>query len=306
MESQLLRKATTSPFSFLDLPREIRDKIYRELLCSHKVSEPMDELDVLQRYRFQVAILRCSRQTNFEAGAVLFNENCFILMEINTRELSKRFDPHPILQNTILRHSAVKHEWPPSQLSVGRLRPDALTALRQRVAANIRIDNITELHDMESDRFVVTPTELLMTTQLLSLPARCQQGGAWPYMLMEFGLWNCFLRINLPHRHRVHKETIIDGLLGLGGLTNINRVEVQGLAQTDEVRLSPLMRTSTYNFDECIARASVMEARGDRYLFSGDSEQGCLAYQSYYEGVAFLTFPRDPRGVPKEKRKLLS
>ncbi|KAL8917441.1 MAG: hypothetical protein Q9208_007935 [Pyrenodesmia sp. 3 TL-2023] len=174
------------------------------------------------------------------------------------------------------------------------------------VPVNIRIEDTTELPDAETDRFIITPTELLTTTQLLSIPARCQQGGAWPYIPMQFGFWTCRLRLNLFGRQRVHKETIIDGLLGLGGLTNINRVEVQGLTQTDEVRLSPLMRTSKYHIDECIARASVMEARGDRYLFSGDTEQGFRAYQSYYEGVAFLLFPRDPHGVPEEKRKLLS
>ncbi|KAL8897303.1 MAG: hypothetical protein Q9207_007277 [Kuettlingeria erythrocarpa] len=306
MESRLLQKSTTTPLPFFDLPREIRDQIYRELLCSSKVCEPMDEIDVLQRYRFQVAILRCSQQTNIEAGAVFYNENCFILMELNTRELSKRFAAYAILPNIILRHSALKHEWPPAQLPVGRLRPMALTDLRQKVAANIRIGNTTELHDMESDRFIITPAELLITTQLLSLPVRFHQSGAWPYTMMEFGRWACHLRFNLSGRHRVHKETIIDGLLGLGGLTNIFRVEVHGLLSTDEVRLSSLARTSSYNIDECIARASAMEARGDRYLFSGDPEQGFLAYKSYYEGVAFLLFPRDPQGIPEEKTRLLS
>ncbi|KAI4180423.1 MAG: hypothetical protein LQ346_006997 [Caloplaca aetnensis] len=306
MESQFLQESATTPFPFFYLPREIRDQIYRELLCSHKVCEPMDEVDVLQHYRFQVAILRCSRQTKIEAGAVFYNENCFILMELNTRELSKRFAAHAILPNIVLRHSALKHEWPPAQLPVGRLRPKALTDLRQQVAVNLRIENTTEMHDMESDRFIVTPTELLITTQLLSLPVRCQQSGAWPYTMMEFGRWACNLRFNLSGRHRIHKETIIDGLLGLGGLTNIYRVEVQGLPSTDEVQLSSLTRTSSYDIDECIARASLMEARGDRYLFSGDPEQGFLAYKSYYEGLAFLVFPRDPRGVLEEKTKRLS
>ena len=64
------------PFRILDLPREIRDQIYRELLTprikrAHK------------SYELETAILRVNRQMHRESSKVLYEENCWVFFIIN-------------------------------------------------------------------------------------------------------------------------------------------------------------------------------------------------------------------------------
>lgn len=265
-------------FRFLDLPREIRDQIYRELLSSNKVYEPINQVDIGRRYRYQVAILCCSRQTNDEATPILYDENCFILFELNWKITDADID-----ECIDLPFCRV---WPPPEFS---LEPNPLKVLRQRVALNVRLEQTAEDSTTESTDFIVTPWELFLTTQLLSMPVRRRHtsldgtwipSNSWP--------WTCSLHLNLRGRHRRHLETLIDGLLGFDGLTNIRMVKTSGFDSPDAVRLSSLIPSNGYHIDECLARASALVERGDRSFFSRDSAQGFLAFKCYYECLAYL------------------
>ena len=68
------------PASFLGLPRELRDKVYRELLLQDLVWEeipktfPLDEDK--NHYNFQLSILSVNKQIHEEASQVMYRENC--------------------------------------------------------------------------------------------------------------------------------------------------------------------------------------------------------------------------------------
>ncbi|KAL9024919.1 MAG: hypothetical protein Q9196_006159, partial [Gyalolechia fulgens] len=50
---------------------------------SGKVHEPVHQVSIARRYRYQVAMLRRNRQTNIEATPILYDDNLFILFELD-------------------------------------------------------------------------------------------------------------------------------------------------------------------------------------------------------------------------------
>ena len=65
------------PFSILDLPHEIRDQIYRELLTPPRIKMAH------RFYELETAILRANRQMHRESSKVLYEENCWVFFIIN-------------------------------------------------------------------------------------------------------------------------------------------------------------------------------------------------------------------------------
>ncbi len=68
-----------TPSSTINLPRELRDKIYRELLVPEKIRDPTEDVP---RYALEPVILRTNKQTHVEAANVLYGENLWILFQI--------------------------------------------------------------------------------------------------------------------------------------------------------------------------------------------------------------------------------
>lgn len=71
--------ARNTSFSFLDLARELRDKIYRELLVPEKVRDPNDPL---LGYKLHLAIIAVSKQTKEEAKKILYGENNWVICTV--------------------------------------------------------------------------------------------------------------------------------------------------------------------------------------------------------------------------------
>ncbi|KAL8843713.1 MAG: hypothetical protein Q9176_001921 [Flavoplaca citrina] len=67
---------------FLDFPKEIRDKIYSELLLAEKIFSKTSN-----RYRFPLTILKINRQINAEAYEVLYKANQWIKIQEEERSL---------------------------------------------------------------------------------------------------------------------------------------------------------------------------------------------------------------------------
>lgn len=68
-----------TPFRFLDLARELRDKIYRELLVPEKVRDPNDPL---LGYKLHLTIIAVSKQTKEEAKNILYGENNWLIFTV--------------------------------------------------------------------------------------------------------------------------------------------------------------------------------------------------------------------------------
>ena len=62
---------------FLDLSRELRDQIYRELLY-----QPIGYGAARRRHKFETSILRVNKQIHKEASRVLYEENAWVVFEI--------------------------------------------------------------------------------------------------------------------------------------------------------------------------------------------------------------------------------
>lgn len=64
-------------FRILNLPRELRDQIYRELLLADKVCA------ATFKYALEPAILRVNRQVHKECIPILYEENTWVLITVN-------------------------------------------------------------------------------------------------------------------------------------------------------------------------------------------------------------------------------
>lgn len=65
------------PLRFLDFPAEIREQVYREILCSANVRRDTGLGDGFVQYDFQLALLYANRQIHHEAKKI-FQDNVFV------------------------------------------------------------------------------------------------------------------------------------------------------------------------------------------------------------------------------------
>jgi hypothetical protein len=84
-----MTEATIPPFPFLRLPREIRDCIYRHLLAARLAyTDDYQRRDDSWPVRFAPAILRANKQISREAAQILYKENDWVVLKVNTQEYS--------------------------------------------------------------------------------------------------------------------------------------------------------------------------------------------------------------------------
>jgi len=67
-------------FRFLDLPREIRDKIYGILLCTFPRHESVTHVTMLSKKDFSPSILRANKQIYAESCDAMIKGNRFLLV----------------------------------------------------------------------------------------------------------------------------------------------------------------------------------------------------------------------------------
>lgn len=78
---------SSEPFRLLDLPRELRDQIYRERF----------QLDRLRRGNQSPALLRVNKQVYLEASAIMYDEKVWVMVTFNFRGVASNLDydvPH--------------------------------------------------------------------------------------------------------------------------------------------------------------------------------------------------------------------
>ncbi|KAL8650694.1 MAG: hypothetical protein Q9210_003676 [Variospora velana] len=205
---------------------------------------------------------------HIEATPILYTENCLILLQLNWEPPNYGF---PSIA------------WPPP-------RPTADTgiwgSLHQKVAVNLRLNRTVK--SKRTWNLMATPFELLAIMHQLSIPDGRHQSapGRWP--MLRPGTLELSLDTNILPRHKEQTKVLIDGLLGLGSLTNIRTLNISGLGARDTAALSSLIRSQGYSTDERLARASELISRGDRYLLSQTPNQHHLAYRCYFECAAFF------------------
>ena len=79
----------TKPFRLMDLPRELRDDVYRELLLPRNVRCKRVSDKKRRLFSFQPAILRVCKQTYQESSRVLYKETNWVLITSSVGAESK-------------------------------------------------------------------------------------------------------------------------------------------------------------------------------------------------------------------------
>lgn len=77
-------RAEGTPLRFLNFPKEIRDKIYNELLLAEKIFSKSSN-----KYRFRLNILKVNNQITTEAYEVLYKANQWINVQEEERSLKQ-------------------------------------------------------------------------------------------------------------------------------------------------------------------------------------------------------------------------
>jgi hypothetical protein len=84
--------STISPFPFLRLPREIRDRIYQHLLSARLTyTDDYQRRDYSWPFKLAPAILRANKQISGEAAQILYNENDWVVLKFTTHAQKYRF-----------------------------------------------------------------------------------------------------------------------------------------------------------------------------------------------------------------------
>jgi hypothetical protein len=73
-----MASAAAQPFRFMDLPRELRDKIYRNLLCSFISPLDSDSGLAIMNHSLNIDILCTSSKVYEEAHDVMIKTNQFV------------------------------------------------------------------------------------------------------------------------------------------------------------------------------------------------------------------------------------
>ncbi|KAL8897495.1 MAG: hypothetical protein Q9207_007190 [Kuettlingeria erythrocarpa] len=264
------KRKRARPFRFLSLPREIRDQIYRELLCSEKVYRPAADIGISRRYDYQVGLLRCNKQVRDEASLFLYQDNCFITVSLDWYATYERL-------KLPLRPSPGAVVSCYAALATRQLEP----ALDVKLRTNLR-SSPGSVTPEKSNLFLVTPWELQLTLQLLCLSRDITQFSA---------TWTCDLRFSLSTKTRKYGGVLIDGLLGLQSwLSRPLTISISGLDHPALNSLSEFAsETGRLRFDDCFAHASTLEAHADSLLFgSGDLNNEFLAFKYFYMGAAYV------------------
>lgn len=219
-----------APFPAINLPRELRNKIYRELLVPEKIRDPKDQVP---KYNLEPAILRVNRQINAEAAIVLYRENCWILFEIHSAEVADK----------VLNREACR-------IFTANLDNFlALPALKVRIQG--LVDNTDErvyVHHCDFNRFfegvvsVATRNPFDLTHEI----------GGWAPFDFELDIYGC---------KRGEEEDLLDLFQEVRG---VSRASVKGTAVLSSGRkLATLMTKTIERVDEVFERAKVYQARGD-------------------------------------------
>ncbi len=217
----------SEPFRLLDLPRELRDRVYREVL-------PLDNVQDRQQ---STALLRVNKQVYLEASATIYDENVWVMVTFNFRGVASQlmYDPYHTYNIT---HDTTQH----GELPFGREPPAVRVDVQsQNTLKSAQKYLITPLRYAEplfrsfSGKFIWRELEDFKLTVCLS--ERCEQRQMCPELVMDY----------LEDIHGV-KEAAVSGM--------------SPSASND--RLAQLMLAPIQQVDEIITRSGVYQRRGDR------------------------------------------
>ena len=236
---------------FLDLSRELRDQIYRELLF-----QPIGYGAARQRHKFETSILRVNKQIHKEASRVLYEENAWVVFEI--RSPGGRILDIPSERYLITTSRDISRN--------GRLAFGGNPSLRVRVQhCTIRFYNI--LH------YVIVPLEWVRDMTRVFV----RGDKSYHPEFLEDDEFAVHFHENQKHESR--QQMAMEFLEIIRG---VRKAKIYGLTSPSlGASLAKHMMTPIKSIDELIDRTSVYMRRAELMLAQG---QVYLAEELYNQG----------------------
>ena len=236
---------------FLDLSRELRDQIYRELLF-----QPIGYGAARQRHKFETSILRANKQIHKEASRVLYEENAWVVFEI--RSPGGRILDIPSERYLITTSRDISRN--------GRLAFGGNPSLRVRVQhCTIRFYNI--LH------YVIVPLEWVRDMTRVFV----RGDKSYHSEFLEDDEFAVHFHENQKHESR---QKMAMEFLDL--IRGVRKAKIYGLTSPSlGASLAKHMMTPIKSIDELIDRTSVYMRRAELMLAQG---QVYLAEELYNQG----------------------
>lgn len=241
---------TTKPFRLMDLPRELRDGVYRELLLPAKVRLRGERLpDEKKRfYALQPAILRVCKQTYIESSRVLYKETNWVLISSSSssegrsplRAFKKAGYPYISLQDP--------------------LNFTGMLVLRMEMSSGLDTDHKYQ------DCMLIPQWETQLFGNFLANNLACIT-----LRFDEDAMQTLATREVLLHR--------------CSDLRGTHSVIVEGLNPIDCAKLADIMTTPIRRIEEYLERAETYQQRADHQLAQG---RFLDAGRAYAEGALYV------------------
>ena len=231
----------SEPFRLLDLPRELRDQVYRERLS----------LDKTKKGQQSTALLRVNHQVYREASAIMYDENVWVMVTFNFTQLLN--DWRHIYNIT---HDTTRQgELPFGREPAVRVDVQSQNTLRSREHLfGPRYQPLNAFQSQESaHKYLITPlryaeplfrsfTKIFAWQELenfkftICLSERCGQRQTWSELFMDY----------------------------LEDIRGVKEAAVSGMSPSaSNNQLAQLMLTPIQQVDEIITRSGVYQRRGD-------------------------------------------
>jgi tetratricopeptide (TPR) repeat protein len=255
------------PFRFLDLPPELRNNIYREVLNPSSFRKKLP--DHYTHYAFDLSIFLVSKQVYCESRSIFLQNFIFIRVETPWDEAQNHVerDGHVPLVATGAQAEAVR-DW--------------------HMSVSIEAPNYGFL-DRDSRKFVLLADDLESFTQM------------WAYSHLSAGdegaelnqYLNLVLRLRNPLTANEHEELPVSVqkrlLLPFGRVKALREVEVVGPHEEQiETAMRAKMAIPEDSAEQCLIRGHKLKDAGNAALKAGDPHEAIRLYVAAFEAIHII------------------
>ena len=277
----------SEPFRLLDLPRELRDRIYREVLPLEKAEDRKQS----------TALLRVNKQVYLEASAIIYDENLWVMVTFNFRGVASSllYDPYHTYNIT---RDTTKH----GELPFGREPPAVRVDVHSQNPLSRGLSLFGQLDGACRDsaqKYQITPlhyaeplfrsfTKIFAQQEIenfkftVSLSERCKQRQTCAELVMDY----------------------------LEDIRGVKEAAVSGMSPSaSNDRLAQLMLAPIQQVEEIITRSGVYQRRGDRASDLGHFEKAGVIFlwglQNLLRSEKVLTAQSPDINAANVKKQLL-
>jgi tetratricopeptide (TPR) repeat protein len=255
------------PFRFLDLPPELRNSIYREVLNPSSFRKKLP--DHYTHYSFDLSIFLVNKQIYFESRSIFLQNFIFIRVETPWDEAQNHFerDGHVPLVATGAQAEGVR-DW--------------------HMSVSIEAPNYGFL-DRDSRKFVLLVDDLESFTRMWSYShlSAGEQGAELNQYL------NLVLRLRNPLAQNENQELPVAVqrrlLLPFGRVKALREVEVIGPHEESfEIDMRAQMAIPPESAEHCLIRGHKLKDAGNAAFKAGDPAEAIRLYVAAFEAIHII------------------